>query len=118
MLNFLKICGKKHSNGKVLGWDDARLTFHQKFTLIEALDFFVEKQNFRPGIKKLNKLRNRIGHNLGVQLTVKDLEPLRQNIALGAKNGSDVPTDFHDILEVFTGLVCCYFAGAIWQVKK
>lgn len=53
---------------------DARLTFAQKLTLIE--DYSVETKDLARGIKRLNKIRNQLAHNLSGKVTDEDKESL------------------------------------------
>ncbi|MNF57766.1 hypothetical protein D3C76_529900 [compost metagenome] len=53
---------------------EARLTFAQKLTLIE--DYSVETKELARGIKRLNKIRNQLAHNLSGKVTDEDKESL------------------------------------------
>ena len=53
---------------------EARLTFAQKLTLIEA--YSDETKELSKGIKRLNKIRNQLAHNLEGNVTDQDKESL------------------------------------------
>lgn len=94
------------------GWQEAKLTFGQKISLISKLHF-PEPYNFIPAIKHLNSLRNKFSHNINLTTTDKDLLPFRHCLEKCAKDKTDFPNDVKDILSLFTMMVCAYFAGSI-----
>ncbi|MEM5534634.1 hypothetical protein [Pseudoalteromonas arctica] len=53
---------------------EARLTFAQKISLIE--DYSDETKELSTGIKRLNKIRNQLAHNLSGNVTDQDKESL------------------------------------------
>ena len=96
-------------------WEAAKLTFGQKVALISGLPF-PEPYNLPPIIKHLNSLRNRFGHNVNAKLTDHDLLPFKQFLAKCTRDGQPPADDFEDakdLLNIFTMLVCAYFASAI-----
>lgn len=54
--------------------EKARLSFAQKLALIE--DYSLEIQELAVGIRRLNKIRNQLAHNLEAKVTDKDKESL------------------------------------------
>jgi hypothetical protein len=56
------------------GLEKARLSFAQKLALIE--DYSPETQELAVGIRRLNKIRNQLAHNLEAMLTDQDKESL------------------------------------------
>ena len=54
--------------------EKARLSFAQKLALIE--DYSPETQELAVGIRRLNKIRNQLAHNLEAKVTDKDKESL------------------------------------------
>src|SRR5580704_9847581 len=53
-----------------LNVEDARLTFGQKINLLRNHDKIIAM--LRPGIERLNKIRNRLAHNLNAEITEAD----------------------------------------------
>ena len=94
------------------GWQEAKLTFAQKISLVARLPF-PEPYNFLPAIKHLNTLRNKFSHNINASLKEKDLLPFRQVLEKCTNGKSDLPVDVKELLSLFTNLVCAYFAGCI-----
>lgn len=58
------------SNPRLPSLQDAGLTFDQKIKLLPDGDAAI--RSAIPGIKRLNKIRNRIAHNLAMELTNED----------------------------------------------
>ena len=56
------------------GLDKARVSFAQKLALIE--DYSSETQELAVGIRRLNKIRNQLAHNLEAKVTDKDKDAL------------------------------------------
>lgn len=61
---------------------EARLTFSQKLTLIE--DYSEETKELARGIKRLNKIRNQLAHNLSGTVTDQDKESLLSVISFSS----------------------------------
>lgn len=53
---------------------NSRLAFSHKLELVEGADPFV--RYLLPGLRRLNRIRNQIAHNLEATLTESDLEPI------------------------------------------
>jgi hypothetical protein len=60
----------RHANPSLGNLDAARLTFAQKVELVSIENFAFA--HYVPGIKHLNKIRNRLAHNLGATVTDDD----------------------------------------------
>jgi hypothetical protein len=101
--------------GARFNWSGARLSFAQKVALISGIPF-PEEWNFVPAIKHLNAIRNRFGHKLNLTLTEVDVAPLAEYLrkCIYPKVKTEgVPSDPRAVLQLFTLVVCSYFAGAI-----
>lgn len=83
---------------------EARLTFHQKAMLLPrraSAAAFV-----RPGIIRLNKIRNGFGHRLDAKLDTEDLGPILQVLEIARKGISFVEPV--DAVEAFTTVACTW----------
>lgn len=60
----------------------------------------------KPGILKLNTLRNRAGHNLGTDISFDDLGPIREVLAI-ARVGVELKSPIGAI-EAFTTVACTW----------
>lgn len=67
----------RHANQSLGNLDAARLTFAQKVELVSTENFAVA--HYIPGIKHLNKIRNRLAHNLGAKITEGDAQVFLAN---------------------------------------
>ncbi|KFZ32124.1 hypothetical protein IDSA_05520 [Pseudidiomarina salinarum] len=97
------------------GWDSAKLSFSQKMALISGLTF-PDPYGFMPAVKHLNSVRNQFSHKLNKRLTEKDMLPIKYYLEqyVSYENKSwPVPTDFKDMLDLFTTITCSFFAGSI-----
>jgi len=95
-----------------LDWDASRQTFGQKVSLL-ATDNYPEKYNSIPAIKHLNSLRNKLSHNIDFKISEEDLLPLAQYLKKCCGPDLEQPTEPKDILELFTSMVCVWFASGI-----
>lgn len=59
-----------------------------------------------PGIMKLNSLRNRMGHQLGFDITLNDLGPINAMLAVARPNM--VFMEPMDAVEAFTTVACTW----------
>jgi hypothetical protein len=83
---------------------EGRLSFHQKATLLPRKNMAVAF--VRPGIIRLNKIRNGFGHSLDTTLAMHDLGPISGVLAIarrGATFGEPV-----DAIEAFTTVACTW----------
>jgi hypothetical protein len=95
-----------------LDWDASKQTFAQKVALLAA-DDYPEKYNAIPAIKHLNSLRNKLSHNIEFKITGADLIPLSQYLKKCCGPDLEAPTDAKEILDLFTSMVCVWFASGI-----
>jgi hypothetical protein len=113
-----------HANPHLGSIENARLSFAQKVELIG--DNEVILREFKPGIRHLNKIRNRLAHNLRVTVTNDDKNALLSVTLFSAlRNAAACPgkpsNDGLDIVEDFTKQVSTYFrsfvsdTGKLWQ---
>ena len=93
-----------------LDWEASRQTFAQKMALLSK-DEYPEKYNSIPAIKHLNSLRNKLSHNIDFKITGDNLLPLSQYLKKCA--GPEELTDPKEILDLFTTMVCVWFASGI-----
>jgi hypothetical protein len=61
----------QHVNSRLGDLDEARLTFAQKVHLLDG-DWNIGIRQLTPGIKQLNKVRNRLAHSLAGMVTDED----------------------------------------------
>jgi hypothetical protein len=99
--------------GRELNWDDARLTFNQKSTILAPLGVERIDRHLIPCIKHLNALRNKFGHDITFRLTDGDLEPFVAFLRDSIRDSKDIPTGPEEIIQTFTDIVCACFAGWI-----
>lgn len=89
------------------GADDflkARLTFHQKAVLLPqraSPAAFV-----RPGIIRLNRIRNGFGHRLDAKMDLADLEPILRVLEIARKDVSFAEPV--EAIEAFTTVACTW----------
>ena len=95
-----------------LRWNNARLSFGQKISLVSK-EKFPDRYNCVPAIKHLNSLRNKISHNIDYIISLKDLDPLIKYIEKSTDGKAEIPSETNKIIELFTTLVCAWFAGYI-----
>jgi hypothetical protein len=92
------------SHLKLQHLEDARLTFAQKATLLPsdgAAAAFV-----KPGILRLNAIRNRFGHTLQPALSMGDLGAIQTVLGIAREN---VPFDTPiEAIEAFTTVACTW----------
>lgn len=95
-------------------WESANLTFGQKVSLISKLKQFPEPYTIPAVLKHFNSLRNKLSHNVKFVVSMDILLPEIQFLQKITK-GEHVKslTDVAQVLDLFTGMVCVYFASAI-----
>lgn len=95
----------REENPKLGSLDDARLSFSQKVALLSSDNHMLE--DTIPGIKHLNKIRNRLAHNLQAAVTKEDaavflaLPYYKAMRDASQKNGPKLSDDPLAILEHF-----------------
>ncbi len=100
-----------------LDWEASKQTFGQKVALL-ATDNYPEKYNSIPAIKHLNSLRNKLSHNIDFKITEADLLPLSQYLKKCCGPDLEQPTEAREILNLFTSMVCVWFASGISATAK
>lgn len=95
-----------------LNWDASKQTFGQKVSLL-ATDNYPEKYNSIPAIKHLNSLRNKLSHNIDFKIAEADLLPLSHYLKKCCGPDHEQPTEPKEILDLFTIMVCVWFASGI-----
>jgi len=94
-------------NPRLPDLDEARLTFAQKVHLLDG-DWNIGIRQLTPGIKQLNKVRNRLAHNLAATVTDEDAAVFLSVPMFGAirnltvkRQGTDLSEDPLDVLDRF-----------------
>jgi hypothetical protein len=95
-----------------LDWDTSKQTFAQKVSLLTT-DNYPEKYNSIPAIKHLNSLRNKFSHNIDFKITEAGLLPLSRYLKKCCDPYPELPTEPKEILDLFTSMVCVWFASGI-----
>ena len=93
---------------KIDSFDDVRLSFAQKAALLpsgETAAAFV-----KPGILRLNRIRNRFSHLLGAELSVQDLGPIC-TVLDTARPGVAFESPV-EAIEAFTTVACTFLIVA------
>ena len=67
----------QHQNPNLGSIDEAKLSFSNKIVLVGENDILV--RDLVPGLKRLNKIRNRIAHNLSVDILKEDEDALKSS---------------------------------------
>ena len=85
-------------------WQNAKLAFAQKITLLPQRNAKVAW--ILPGIREINAIRNRFGHQIQAKVSLNDLTKCRSVLAI-ARRGKDYE-DPIEIIEDFTAIVCTW----------
>jgi hypothetical protein len=85
-------------------WKDARLTFSQKVALLPRANLKVAW--VLPGIKELNKVRNRFGHSIAARIIFDDLTECLKVLGT-ARNGKHY-NDVAEVIQDFTTVACTW----------
>lgn len=99
-----------------LDWGASRQTFAQKVSLLSK-EHYPDKYNSIPAIKHLNSIRNKLSHNIQFKITEPDLLPLTHYLQKSCE-GLEIPKDPKDILDLFTSMVCVWFASGISSTAR
>lgn len=104
------------ANPIILHWDEARLTFVQKLSLADNPLSSINM--LMPGLKCLNKIRNRVAHQLQVEFNDMDIQPIRSFVSVwyGAA-GKPVP-DGMDLLEAFVLTASSWLYGTACMIER
>jgi hypothetical protein len=100
----------------VQDWDAARLTFAQKVALIDHPRTNVGM--IVPGIRALNRARNKIAHTLDAALPPGDLQPMAEFIrAWYGAAGKPIPTGL-DVVPHFALTAASFLHGASRMIER
>jgi hypothetical protein len=95
-----------------LKWDDARLTFAKKLSLLSGFKVS-DRYDCIPAVKHLNALRNKLAHDLRFKIGTDSLQPLTHYLLKVYDKAALVPSDPKAVLSHFTTMVCVLFASQI-----
>ncbi|MDP1744546.1 MAG: hypothetical protein Q8L90_03150 [Bacteroidota bacterium] len=105
---------------KEFDWDDSRLTYNQKISLIRKVTFLHHRGNIVRGLKLINAIRNQYSHNLNATIKREDIEELRNfiNSFNDLKGERQMPKNVTDInvIEIFTQSLCTFLAGCCTEL--
>lgn len=85
--------------------DDAKLSFFNKMNLLpnnQAVGFV------KPGIIKLNSLRNKVAHQLDIKFTKEDLGSINNILKIARKDIEKL--SFIEAIETFTAIACTWLS--------
>jgi hypothetical protein len=85
-------------------WENARLSFAQKIELLPQANDKVAW--ILPGIRELNTIRNRFGHRIEANVSLKDLSNCKAILAI-ARSGKRY-TEPASVIEDFTTVACTW----------
>ena len=83
---------------------DARLSYYQKVTLLP--EHGTPVAIIKPGLLRLNQIRNKIAHNLDVDIAVDELRPMMDILELSGRDTDRM--DSLSAIEAFTTLACTW----------
>lgn len=83
---------------------DARLSYFQKVTLLPEHGTPVAV--IRPGLLRLNKIRNKIAHNLDFEISLDELRPMIDILQVSGRDADRM--DPLSAIEAFTTLACTW----------
>ena len=112
----------RHTNPQLGDLDEARVTFNQKVTLLQRNDARIGY--VISGMRHLNKIRNRLAHNLEATVTEEDANVFLQGLFKafrdeGAKaSGTQLSTAPIDVLEEFAEFASALLHGPSEQHSK
>ena len=89
-------------------FDDVRLSFAQKAKLLP--DRATAAAFVKPGVVRLNRIRNDFSHSLGAELSDADLDPIRPVLAF-ARRGVTFESPV-EAIEAFTTVACTFLIVA------
>lgn len=100
----------------VRDWDAARLTFSQKLAFIDHPQSNLEM--VMPGIRALNRARNKVAHTLDAAFPPRDLKPIEDfmRIWYGAA-GKPIPTGMDAVIH-FALTVAAFLHGSTRMIER
>jgi hypothetical protein len=112
----------QHTNPQLGDLDEARITFNQKVNLLQSDDLKIGY--LLPGIRHLNKIRNRLAHNLEATVTEEDATVFLQGLFkafrdAGTKGSENqLGTNPIDVLEEFAEFASSLLHSPLGQHSK
>lgn len=85
-------------------FDEVDLRYYQKLNLLPLSDIRVAF--IKPGLKQLNRIRNKFSHNLGATITINDLNEMLKVLSVTRRETKY--TDPEQIVEDFTTVACTF----------
>lgn len=102
-----------------LTWEDCKLTFSQKISLLSKFDISEPYKELIPSIKAMNKIRNKISHRVDFKITTDDLEPLKYYLyGVYGEKKDKIPSNTLKLLDNYTMMVCVVFASTISALAR
>ena len=95
-------------------FDDIRLTFAQKANLLP--DRATAATFVKPGIVRLNRIRNQFCHSLGAELSDADLDPIRTVLDI-VRRGVTFESPV-EAIEAFTTVACTFLIVAPTDLQQ
>lgn len=119
---YLEDCIKLATNTEKieLTWGKVRLTFNEKLSLLSKIDTR-DNMDCIPAIKRLNKIRNDISHNIHSELNINEFVPLIDYLNKIGDTTVKVKTEdtnINEVLGAFTVMVCAYLGGRLSSFSK
>ena len=106
----------KTAHPGIANWDELRLTFAHK---IEMADHPASALTFlAPGLRCVNKIRNRIVHNLAATVAESDLEPLRTCLAAKHEVLGIKEIRGNALINDFATTACAMIASAEASIRR
>ncbi|MGP9435767.1 hypothetical protein ACT3RR_10075 [Ewingella sp. AOP8-B2-18] len=102
---------------ETLSWDEARLTFSQKISLIQNEPAIPPYNDIYVRIKDFNSIRNKISHNLNYKLSDKDKSKFKDfymKLRSDYHDGTSIDLNNDvDLMSFFVAIAKTYFAARI-----
>lgn len=95
---------------------EARLSFAQKLEL--AVSPTVPLALWHDGIRCLNRLRNRIAHNVTFEPSEQDLQPISQIVNIWHNAAGKPPVAGIEMVEALTGYVCMQLSASVDSMSR
>ena len=83
---------------------DARLSYYQKVMLLP--EHGSAPAIIKPGLLRLNKIRNKFAHSLDAEVSVGELSPMTDILEVSGRKTENI--DAIDTIETFTTLACTW----------
>ena len=97
-----------------VAWEEARLTFAQKLSLLGGKSGVLTELGILPGLRCLNRIRNQAAHDLKAQLTSTDVAPMRSFLTPHfQKARRTLPAEPEKVVDTFTAVACASLLGYV-----